>query len=75
MHLKTDLIPSNIFQKHLKKYSNYKEITDKEQKEILDHLSIIIEIKAKIQNCLHHRKPATGIYVKKMELKRQRLYS
>ena len=52
-----------------KKYSNYKNITDKEEEKILNNLSRIINIKTNVSNYLNHRKPIISNYVKKFELK------
>ena len=67
---------SEVFKKNMgvspniyKKYSNYKNITDKEQEKILDNLSRIINIKTNVLNYLNHRKPIISNYVKKFELK------
>lgn len=67
---------SEVFKKNMgvspniyKKYSNYKNITDKEQEKILDNLSRIINIKTNVLNYLNHRKPIISNYVKKLELK------
>ena len=63
--LKNMGVSPNIY----KKYSNYKNITDKEQEKILDNLSRIINIKTNVLNYLNHRKPIISNYVKKFELK------
>ena len=67
---------SEVFKKNMgvspnvyKKYSNYKNITDKEEEKILNNLSRIINIKTNVSNYLNHRKPIISNYVKKFELK------
>lgn len=66
---------SEVFKKNMgvspyvyKKYTNYKNISDKEQKKIIDNLSRIINIRTKTLNYLNHRKSTAGNYVKKFEL-------
>ena len=66
---------SEIFKKYIgvspsiyKKYLNHKNITDKQQEQILNSLSKIIKIKTYTYNYLNHRKPATNNYVKKITL-------
>ncbi len=51
-----------------KKYSNHKNITDREQEKILDNLARIVNIKTNVSNYLNHKKPIKH-YVKKFELK------
>ena len=51
-----------------KKYSNYKNITDEEERKIMNNLSRIINIKTNVSNYLNHKKPITKIHVKRIEL-------
>ena len=51
-----------------KKYSNYKNITDEEERKIMNNLSRIINIKTNVSNYLNHKKPITKIHVKIIEL-------
>ena len=51
-----------------KKYLSYKNITDKEEKKILENLSRINNIKNNTMKYLSHRKPIMSSYVKKLKL-------
>ena len=52
-----------------KKYLSYKDVTDLEQKIILENVSRISGIKSNVINYLNHRKPTISSYVKRMEFK------
>lgn len=67
---------SEIFKKNIgvspniyKKYSSYKNITDKEEEKILNNICRINSIKSNALNYLNHRKPKVNSYVKKLEFK------
>lgn len=67
---------SEIFKKNMgvspivyKKYLSYKNITDKEQKQILDNISRISNIKSNALNYLNHRKSLIEDYTKSLKIK------
>ncbi len=67
---------SEIFKKNMgvspiiyRKYLNYKDITDKEQENILENIARISNIRNKALNYLNHRRPNSSSYVKKLEIK------